>query len=96
MGKLHVERLGGLAGFGGALAHIRSRGELDMERLSAEEQKAVNALFHSEHKPKKRSLERDAFRYRISRTTPEGVETVEVPETDVPEALSKCVKDELT
>jgi hypothetical protein len=94
MGKLHIERLGGLAGFGGAMAHIRSQGELDTEALSAEEKRSVEALFHRRGAPKHQH-ERDAFRYRISRTTPEGVETVEVPETAVPAVLSKCVKDEL-
>jgi hypothetical protein len=94
MGKLHVERLGGLAGFGAAHSHLRSHGEIDTAALSAVDQKVVEGLFqsHGKHKP---SQARDNFRYRISRATPEGVETIEAPEELVPAALSKCVKDEL-
>jgi hypothetical protein len=94
MAKLHVERVGGLAGFGGAGSHIRSHGEVDTSGLCAAEQQAIEALFHS-HRKAKPSQARDAFRYRISRMTPAGVETVEVPEQIVPPALSQCVKDEL-
>jgi hypothetical protein len=94
MAKLHVERVGGLAGFGGAGSHVRSQGQLDTAALSAAEQRAVEALFQS-HGKTKSSPARDAFRYRISRTTPEGVQTIEVPEGSVPPAISQCVKDEL-
>jgi hypothetical protein len=94
MAKLHVERIGGLASFGGVGAHVRSHGEVDMAALSAAEQRAVEALFqrHGQAKP---SAVRDGFRYRISRTTSQGVETIEAPEAVVPTALSQCVKDEL-
>jgi hypothetical protein len=94
MAKLHVERIGGLAGFGGHGAHVRSHGEIDTTGLSAAEQHAVDRLFQSKGKSKS-SQARDAFRYRISRITPAGVETVEVPQEAVPAALSQCVKDEL-
>jgi hypothetical protein len=93
MSKLHVERIGGLAGFGGASAHVRSHGEVDVTSLSAEEQKAVEALFKA-HAKAKPSQARDTFRYRITRNTPQGVETIEAPEEVVPAALSQCVKDE--
>jgi hypothetical protein len=93
MAKLHVERIGGLAGFGGARSHVRSRGEIDTAALSAKDQQAVERLFRSRGKAKS-SKARDSFRYRISRDTPEGVETVEVPEEVVPAALSQCVTDE--
>jgi len=94
MAKLHVERLGGLANFGGAGAHVRSHGEVDMAALSAAEQRAVEALFKSRGKAKPSQV-RDGFRYRISRTTSGGVESIEAPEEIVPAALSQCVKDEL-
>jgi hypothetical protein len=94
MGKVHVERVGGLAGFGGAGAHVRSRGEIDIARLSPAEQQAVESLFQSRGKVKP-SQARDTFRYRISRTTSKGTETIEVPEEVVPAALSQCVNDEL-
>jgi hypothetical protein len=94
MAKLHVERLGGLAGFGGARSHVRSHGEIDTATLSPADQRAVDRLFQSRGKTKS-SPARDTFRYRISRTTPEGVETIEAPEEHVPAAISRCVKDEL-
>ncbi len=94
MAKLHVERIGGLAGFGGTRAHIRSHGEIDLATLSTADQKAVEGLFKSKGKTPP-SQARDTFRYRITRTTAEGVETIEVSEEGVPAALCHCVQDEL-
>jgi Emfourin len=93
MAILHVEKLGGLANFGGARARIRSRGQCDTAALSAADQKAVESLFQSggaSGSPKGA----DAFRFRITRTTAAGAETVEAPEGHVPAALASCVKDE--
>jgi hypothetical protein len=94
MSKLHVERIGGLAGFGGARSHLRSRGEVDLETLSADDQRAVESLFQSQGSAEPSQV-RDGFFYRIARTTPGGVETIEVPEDVVPAAIRQCVKDEL-
>jgi len=94
MPVLHVERIGGLAGFGGARSHVRSHGQLDAASLSASDQKAVEELFRSKSKATTSPM-RDAFRYRISRSTPGGTETIEVPESLVPGKLTECVKDEL-
>ena len=94
MSKLQVERIGGLAGFGGARSHLRSQGEIDLETLSAKDQRAVESLFKSSGKAEPSQV-RDGFRYRIGRTTPGGVETIEVPEDVVPAAIRECVKDEL-
>ena len=94
---LHVERIGGLAGFGGTASHIRSRGQVDEAALSDSDKKAVEELFRSQSSQKKAKTSQmpDAFRYRISRTTPAGAETVEVPESLVPKTLTQSVKDEL-
>jgi len=94
MSKLHVERIGGLAGFGGARSHLRSRGEVDLETLSAEDQRAVESLFQSRGSAEPSQV-RDGFVYRIARTTRGGVETIEVPEDVVPAAIRQCVKDEI-
>jgi hypothetical protein len=93
MSILHVEKLGGLAGFGGPRARIRSRGQVDTSALSAGDRKAVDALFQSRgvSEPSKGA---DEFRFRISRTTAAGTETIEAPETHVPAALASCVRDE--
>jgi len=94
MSKLHVERIGGLAGFGGARSHLRSRGEVDLETLSAEDQRAVESLFQSRGNAEPSHV-RDGFLYRIARASPEGIETIEIPEDAVPAAIRQCVKDEL-
>lgn len=91
---LHVERIGGLAGFGGPRSRIRSRGEIDVATLSNADRTVVERLFRS-HGQSQPAQARDTFRYRISRTTAAGVETIEAPEDAVPAALSQCVKDEL-
>jgi hypothetical protein len=90
---LYVEKLGGLAGFGGSRARIRSRGQIDSATLSTADQSAVTLLFESGRAaaPQKGA---DYFRFRISRTTAAGTETIEVPEASVPRALASCVKDE--
>jgi len=94
MAILHVEKLGGLAGYGGTRAHIRSHGQIDSADLSPADRKAVESLFQTggARAPAKGA---DYFRFRISRTTAAGTETVEVAEALVPAALASCVKDEL-
>ena len=93
MAILNVEKLGGLAGFGGSRARIRSRGQIDSATLSAADQKAVETLFHSGGAPAP-AKGADYFRFRISRTTAAGTQIVEAPESRVPAALASCVKDE--
>jgi hypothetical protein len=94
MGMLQVERIGGLAGFGAGGSHLRSQGEVDMASLSSREQEAVEALFQSDPKTDSSQV-RDGFRYKISRTTASGTETVEAAESAVPPAIAQCVKDKL-
>lgn len=94
MAILHIEKLGGLAGFGGSKSHIRSRGQLDTAELSSNDKKVVDSLFQTGGKTEPPGGA-DGFRFRISRTTDAGTETVEVPDEHVPAALAACVKDEL-
>lgn len=94
MALLQVERIGGLAGFGGVGAHIRSKGQLEMDELSPEEQGVIEGLFKS-RSPAKATQIRDGFRYRISRSTSGRVETIEAAEEDIPSRLVHSVKDEL-
>ena len=96
MATLRVERVGGLAGFGGTHSHVRSQGQLDDEALSSDDREAIETLFRSKEKRRAKPSEvRDGFRYKISRATAAGVETVEAPESAVPPILARCVKDEL-
>ena len=96
--ELHIERLGGLAGMGLPASHLRSEGRLAMGALSDADRAAVDRLFT--RKPATlgaASPVRDGFRYRITRTSAAGVaEVVEVAtESQVPQALRDCIRDEL-
>ena len=93
MERLDIERVGGLAGFGGPGSHLRSRGQLDGAKLSATDKQAVDALFSSP--PQAASKTADGFRYRITRHTAGGSKTVEIPEEHVPNVVKTSVKDEL-
>jgi hypothetical protein len=93
MDDLKIERFGGLAGMGLPGSRIKSRGQLAMSSLSAADRGAVEALF--EGGARAEAPMPDAFRYRITRQTPKGPKTIEVPEHRVPPALRNSVVDEL-
>ena len=93
MDRIQIERTGGFAGFGLPGSHVRSRGEIVLSELSSADRAATDALFDSKggaepHMP-------DGFRYRITRQTATGPQTIEVPESKVPAALRDSVKDVL-
>lgn len=92
MSRVDVERLGGLAGFGGPGSHLRSRGSVDSSQLSQSDRAAVEALFAS---PPKAGGPPDGFVYRLTRSTPKGPQSVEVADQHLPEAVKASVKDEL-
>jgi hypothetical protein len=96
MGTLKIERIGGLAGFGVPGSRVKSSGEQAVSALSADDQASVEALFQNPKRQQGSGLERDAFRYRITRTKGGKDQTVEVPESAVPSALKACVSDKLT
>jgi hypothetical protein len=93
MEYLLVERLGGLAGFGGSAARLRSRGRIDLTELTSAERDIVEALFAARAVAEP-GARRDAFRYRITRRTPRGEESVEAWEHAVPPPVCACVRDE--
>lgn len=94
MGPLIVERIGGLAGYGGPGARLRSIGKIEFERLSPADQKTMESLFESRG-GQFPSPVRDGFRYRITRNAKSATETIEVAEELLPAAVSGCVRDEL-
>ncbi len=94
MGKLKVERVGGFAGFGTAKSRIKSTGEMAASALSPQDQTAVDALFAGGTREAS-GPERDTFRYRITRSVKGKEQTVEVPESAVPEKIKSCVTDKL-
>ena len=89
MSKLTVERTGGLGAYGSPRSHLRSRGEIDMNELSAGDRKVVEELFNSGGGGA--SQTRDGFKYRITR----GSQSIVVDEEKVPDAVRQCVHDEL-
>jgi hypothetical protein len=94
MSKLKIERIGGLAGFGGENSRLRSHGEIDMDELSKEDKKVVEDLFVTQSKAES-TLARDTFRYRISRVTSKGIESIEADEEKIPGTVRQCVRDEI-
>lgn len=92
MSILQVEKLGGLANFGGMRSRIRSVGRIDTTALSPDDQKAIDELFRSSGTPDSNIA--DSFRFRVSRLSVNGTENIEVSETCIPAALASCVKDE--
>jgi hypothetical protein len=94
MDRLQIEKLGGLAGFGGP--HLKSRGEVALSDLSPADRETVEGLFKNPDKiaPAPRG-EADAHRYKLSRQTATGPVEVEVPGHAVPSVLRDSVRDVL-
>jgi hypothetical protein len=88
--KLTIERLGGIAGFGGP--NIKSEGQLDFSDLSPDDQAKVEKLFEGGSVPPVKNTI-DVFNYRITRQKDGRSETIQVPESLVPAALISSVKD---
>ncbi|MDQ0454150.1 protealysin inhibitor emfourin [Rhizobium paknamense] len=92
MGDLHLEKLGGFAGFGGAGAKLKCCGVYAAEQLDDAERSLIETFFEG-NPLATRSM--DGFRYRITWPERFGERSVEVSENLVPEALRKAVKDRL-
>ena len=94
MDRLQIERVGGLAGFGGP--HLKSKGEVAISALSPQDRAAVDALFAGNRRASpEHPGAADRFQYRLTRQTASGSETVEVPESSIPPALRSVVRDTL-
>jgi hypothetical protein len=93
--RLQIERIGGLAGFGGP--RLKSKGDVALADVAPDVKAAVDKLFSD---PRFRSeaavlsaprTESHPFFYRITREAT----TITVPESEVPSALKDSVKDVL-
>ena len=95
---VEIERLGGLAGFGGPAGRLRSVGRLDLAQLGPTERQAVEALLSGSAAAPAAAVP-DGFRYRLTRApgSPAGTgqASVEVPESAVPDVVRDAVHDEL-
>ena len=89
--RVMVERVGGLAGFGGP--RLKSAGEVAMSALSSEDRKAIEAMFRGSARAG--AGKADGFVYRITLRSGGVTKTIEVTEERVPEAVRKCVKSTL-
>jgi hypothetical protein len=88
--RLQIERLGGLAGFGGP--HLKSRGELALSALSPAERAEIEELFKKELQGEAKQASRcvpkpDELCYKITRHTATGSQEIVVPESAVPLAV---------
>jgi hypothetical protein len=92
MAELAIERVGGVAGFGGP--HLKSRGTVDLASLSASDQAAVTRLFETGG-AQEPAQGIDGFLYRITRQTHDGPQTIQAPEHVVPMAIAESVRDVL-
>ncbi len=88
---VRVERVGGLAGFGGP--RLKSAGEVAMSALSAADRKVVKAMF--QETARSGAGKPDGFVYRITLRSGGVTKAVDVSEGRVPEAVRKCVKSTL-
>ena len=92
-GRIEVERLGGLAGYGIAGSRIRSRGHILAMDLTPVEQSALRTLFIEPCEGPARI--RDGFRYQLTRQSDCGPQTVIAAEAVVPDVIRACVRDEI-
>jgi len=88
-----IERVGGIAGIGLPGSRIRSRAEIPADALSAHEAAAIDALFAGA--APRAPPTPDALRYRITRRSARGTQTIEVPEQDVPASIRARIVDRL-
>ena len=93
MGEVRVEQLGGFAGFGGP--HLKSWGVVDVSSLSEADRAVVESLFNRYRVSSATPAHPDQFRYRLTRETVTGSETVEAPEHEVPDVLKASVSTRL-
>lgn len=92
MDRIKIERIGGFAGFGGPGSKLKSKGEVSLSSLSSIDRSRVEEMFAA---PNNTQSHPDAFRYRLSRETSTGAQTVEVSEEHVPESVRSSVVDTL-
>ena len=93
MANIDVERLGGLAGFGGPGSRLQSRGSVEISTLSARDRRAIDSLFAQTASAS--GVTPDGYIYRLTRHTEAGPESIEVAEQHVPPALRAATKDRI-
>ena len=93
MGVLTIERLGGLAGFGGP--HLKSEGRLAFTRTCPPTIRQRSKAFHSGSQAELFRNTNDVFNYRSLARRSRRLQSIEVPESLRAETLRSSVKDTL-
>lgn len=87
MERFIIERRGGIAG-------LKGRGEIAADELDENDRETLKGLFKGGRKlPRDEGADR--YTYTVTRVSVSGSKTVEIPETLIPRALARCVKDQL-
>ncbi len=87
MERFIIERRGGIAG-------LKGRGEIAADELDESDRETLKDLFKGGRKlPRDEGADR--YVYTVTRVSVSGSKTVEIPETLIPRALARCVKDQL-
>jgi hypothetical protein len=90
--RIKVEKLGGFAGFGSS-THLRSEGEVELEKLTEPDRAKVGKLLARDAKDHPSSLSQ--FVYRLSWEDGGETKSVDVGEDELPSSVVAAVKDEL-
>ena len=90
--RIKVEKLGGFAGFG-ASAHLRSEGEVELEKLPEPDRAKVAKLLARDAKDHPSSLSQ--FVYRLSWKEGGKTKSVDVSEDELPHTVVAAVTDKL-
>ena len=90
--RIKVEKLGGFAGFGSS-AHLRSEGEVELEKLPEPDRDTVARLLARDAKDHPESLSQ--FVYRLSWEEGGKTRSVDVAEDELPSSVVAAVKDKL-
>jgi hypothetical protein len=90
--RIRIEKLGGFAGFG-ASAHLRSEGEVALEKLPEPDRAKVAKLLDRDAGDHPNSLSQ--FVYRLSWKEGGKTKSVDVAEDDLPHSVVAAVKDKL-
>lgn len=86
MERFIIERRGGIAG-------LKGRGEITADELDHSDKEKLKDLFKGGRKLP-RDDGADRYVYTVTRESESGSKTVEIPETLMPRALTRVVKDQ--
>ena len=87
MDEIKIKRSGGFTG-------LPASGKVDAGGLAPDEKAALDALF-ARKVPLPPAPGADRFTYSVTRSTPQGTKTIDVPEHLLPASLKNAVKDQL-